>query len=142
MTNTEWLKKFNEDCDRIRETIYDEGVVEKMKKHVTEEILDSIRGSTNALAKEIQETKERLGPIEDSLVKLNAMSEASSDGTTTAASDSVVSKEFRRLLEASEIILDAQSTVVVPAVGEKPRQTNYLDAKIEKPKVGYVSAAP
>ena len=138
MAKTNWVKKFNDDCERIRETIYDEGVVKKMQKHINEELMDLIQGSTIALAQDIEKFREQISVIKSSMDKIEIKEGKTSGGAGGADTDK--SNTFDQLLEASRVVLDSQSIVVVPAVGEQPRKTNYLNAKRQKPKVEYQTA--
>jgi hypothetical protein len=137
MAKTIWLKKFNDDCERVRETIYDEGVVKKMKKHINEELMDLIQESTKALAKDIEKLRGQITAIESSLDKIEATGEKPSGGANGAETVSDQSKKFNRLLSASSISMDSESIVVVPVVGLQPRKTSYLKAKSQKPKIEY-----
>ena len=140
MAKTNWVKKFNDDCERIRETIYDEGVVKKMKKHINEELMDLIQESTKALAQDIEKLGGQITVIESSLGKIDVKGGKTNGGTAGAETDTDQSNTFDQLLEASTVVLDSQSIVVVPAVGKQPRKTSYLNAKRQKPKVEYQTA--
>ena len=135
MAKTDWLKKFNDDCERIRETIYDEGVVKKKKKLINEELMDLIQESTKALAQENEKLRGQITAVESSLDKIEVKGGKPSGGTAGAETGMDQSNAFDDLLAASIVVLDSQSIVVVPAVGEQPRETNYLSAKRQKPKV-------
>lgn len=134
MAKANWLKKFNDDCERIRETIYDEGVVKKMKKHIDEELMDLIQKSTKALAQDIEKLRGQITVIESSLDKIETKGGKSNGGNTGAETGTDQSNAFDQLLKASRVILDSQSIVVVPAVGKQPRKTSYLKAKSQKTK--------
>ena len=140
MVKGNWLKKFNDDCERIRETIYDEGVVKKMKKNINDELMELIQKSTQALAQDIEKLCAQITVIESSLDKIEAKGGKPSGGTAGAETGTDQSSAFDQLLAASTVVLDSQSIVVVPAVGEQPRKTNYLNAKRQKPKIEYRSA--
>ncbi len=140
MAKTNWLKEFNDDCERIRETIYDEGVVKKMKKHINEELMDLIQESTKALAQDIENLRAQTTVIESSLDQMEAKGRKPGGGTTGAETGTDQSSVFDQLLAASIVVLDSQSIVDVPAFGEQPRKTSYLDAKRQKPKGEYQTA--
>ena len=139
MAKPNWVKKFNDDCERIRETIYDEAVVKKMKKNIQEDLMDLIQKSTIALAEDIEKICGQITVIESSLDKIEASSDKPSGGPDCAETGTDHSNAFNQLLEASRVVLDSQSIDAVPAVGKQPRQTCYLNAKRQKPKVENLS---
>ena len=129
MARRDWLDSFNKSCDNLKQGIIDEELKKMVESHETAELIDLFSEPINKIANQLQVLERKVDTLATDFKKISAQQPSSTSGGTYQSQTTKPDPRVQALFAASFVHTESVASVAVPAVGDSPRQTNYLKDK-------------
>lgn len=134
MTTYNWLTDFNNECEKLKSEIFDQGMQQMVQSREISGFVDIIQVPINSLTEQMKGLQKHLGELDIKLDHLSStvsgISGPSGVRPRRNPVDSVTLEKLKALAKASEVNTRGSVIANIPAVGKKPRSTPYLKDKM------------
>lgn len=134
MTTYDWLTAFNDECDKLKSEIIDQGMQQMVQSREASELVKIFQTPINQLAQQVDRLSKDLGSMDTRLKALaKSVSTQGGTGSTTPVPDPVdpsVLEKLEALAGSSNVNTQGNTAINIPAVGDNPRPTPYLEDKL------------
>ena len=134
MTTYNWLTDFNNECEKLKSEIFDQGMQQMVQSRETTGFVDIIQVPINSLTEQMNGLQKHLNVLDTKFDQLSTtvlgISGLSGARPKSNPVDPVTLEKLKALAKASEVNTRGSVTTNIPAVGEKLRPTLYLKDKM------------